>query len=173
MSDRTDSRRLLDPDTLRRLCRARDLIAARSVEPLPLEAAAAAAHLSPFHFQRLFSRAFGESPHRFQTRRRLDLAKQLLAKDHLSVTDICFEAGYQSLGSFSAKFSSLVGRAPSEYRRELRRVFGYRAPWRIAFVPVCFFTRLSAPGLKGPQEARSAETSASPILVATRQGDAP
>jgi len=173
MTDRDDSRRLLDPDTLRRLCRARDLIAARSREAVPLVEAAAAAHLSPFHFQRLFRRAFGESPHRFQTRRRLDLAKQLLARDHLSVTDICFEAGYQSLGSFSAKFSSHVGRAPSEYRRELRRVFGYRAPWRIAFVPVCFFARLSAAGGEGPQEARSMDASPSPILVAERQGDAP
>lgn len=145
---------LLDPDTLRRLRRARDYLAAHTREPVPLAAAARAACLSPFHFQRLFSRAFGESPHRFLTRRRIELAKQLLAADHLSVTDICFETGYSSLGSFSAKFHALVGRPPSVWRRELRRQVGYHAPWRIAFVPVCFLGRLM-PRPREPQEPRS------------------
>ena len=154
---------LLDPETLRRLCRARDLIAEHHRETLPLAAVARAACLSPFHF----TRAFGESPHRFQTRRRLDLAKRLLAGDHLSVTEVCFEAGYSSLGSFSAKFSSHVGRAPSAYRREVRRIFGYRAPWRIAFVPVCFLARLGPPAVE-PQEARSGGSPPSSILPADR-----
>jgi AraC-like DNA-binding protein len=146
---------LLDPHTLRRLCRARDLLAARAHEPVQLAEAARAACLSPFHFQRLFTRAFGESPHRFLTRRRIELAKRLLAVDHLSVTDVCFETGYSSLGSFSAKFHAMVGCPPSVYRRELRRVFGYHAPWRIAFVPACFLGRF-LPAPQGPQEARSA-----------------
>jgi hypothetical protein len=83
---------------------ARDLLAAHAHEPVPLAAAARAAFLSPFHFQRLFTRAFGESPHRFLTRRRIELAKQLLAGDQFSITEICLETGYASLGSFSAKF---------------------------------------------------------------------
>jgi AraC-like DNA-binding protein len=148
---------LIDHGTLVRLCRARDFLAARPGEPVPLAAAARVACLSPWHFQRLFSRAYGESPHRFLTRRRIELAKSLLAAEHLSVTEVCFAAGYSSLGSFSAKFHALVGRPPSAYRRELRRLVGYGAPWRIAFIPACFLGRLAPrPGPK-PQEARSAD----------------
>jgi AraC-like DNA-binding protein len=147
---------LLDHGTLLRLCRARDFLATRVEEPVPLAAAARVACMSPWHFQRQFGRAFGESPHRFLTRRRIELAKRLLAEDRLSVTEICFAAGYSSLGSFSAKFHALVGRPPSAYRRDLRHLVGYGAPWRIAFVPACFLARL-APG-PGPraQEPRSA-----------------
>jgi AraC-like DNA-binding protein len=157
---------LVDPDTLRRLCRARDLLAAHAGEPVLLAAAARAACLSPFHFQRLFTRAFGESPHRFLTRRRIELAKQLLAGDRFSITEICLETGYASLGSFSAKFHAVVGRAPSAYRREVRRVFGYRARWRISFVPACFLARLGpgAEGAREPQEARSVPPPGSTIL---------
>jgi AraC-like DNA-binding protein len=146
---------LLDPDTLRRLCWARDFLDAHTREPVPLATAARAACLSPFHFQRLFSRTFGESPHRFLTRRRIELAKRLLAADHLSVTEVCFETGYSSLGSFSAKFRAMVGSPPSVWRRELRRQVGYQAQWRIAFVPACFLGRLMA-GYREPQEPRSA-----------------
>jgi len=146
---------LLDPVTLRRLCRARDYLAAHTREPVSLAAAAREAFLSPFHFQRLFSRAFGESPHRFLTRRRIELAKRLLAADHLSVTEVCFEAGYSSLGSFSAKFHALVGRPPSAWRRELRRQVGCHAPSRISFIPICFLSRLMA-AVPEPQETRSA-----------------
>jgi len=145
---------LLDPGTLRRLCRARDYLAAHTREPVPLAAAAREAFLSPFHFQRLFSRAFGESPHRFLTRRRIELAKRLLAADHLSVTEVCFEAGYSSLGSFSAKFHALVGRPPSAWRRELRRQVGCNAPMRISFIPACFLGRLMC-GYPESQEPRS------------------
>jgi AraC-like DNA-binding protein len=147
---------LLDHGTLVRLCRARDYLANRLDEPVPLAAAARVACLSPFHFQRLFSRAFGESPHRFLTRRRIDLAKRLLAADQLSVTEICFAAGYSSLGSFSAKFHAVVGRPPSAYRRELQRLVGYGAPWRIAFIPICFLGRLAPGHGARPQETRSA-----------------
>jgi AraC-like DNA-binding protein len=146
---------LLDPDTLRRLCRARDYLAAQTREPVPLAAAARVACLSPFHFQRLFSRAFGESPHRFLTRRRIELAKRLLAADNLSVTEVCFEAGYSSLGSFSAKFHAMVGRPPSAWRRELRRQVGVHAPMRISFIPACFLGRLMC-GYPESQETRSA-----------------
>jgi AraC-like DNA-binding protein len=149
---------LLDPGTLRRLCRARDFLAAHIREPVPLAAAARAACLSPWHFQRLFTRAFGESPHRFLTRRRIELAKRLLAADNLPVTEVCFETGYSSLGSFSAKFHAVVGRSPSAWRREMRRLVGYDAAWRIACVPACFLARLM-PADRGSQEARSAGTS--------------
>lgn len=169
---------LFDSETLKRLCRSRDLLAADPSARLPLAAAARAACLSPWHFQRLFTRAFGESPHRFVARRRIELAKRLLAADRLSVTEVCFEAGYASLGSFSAKFSAWVGCPPSAYRREVRRVFGYRALWRIAFVPACFLGRfgIASPwiaGSEGSQEARSAARPGSDSLRRNDRGDTP
>jgi AraC-like DNA-binding protein len=66
------------------------------------------------------------------------MAKQLLATGSMSVTEICLEVGYGSLGSFSSRFRAIVGRTPTEYQREVRRVFGYSAPWRITFMPVCY-----------------------------------
>ncbi len=129
---------LLHDVTFRRLCRARDLLAAEYQSKLSLERAAREACLSPFHFHRLFTAAFGETPHEFLTSRRMDLAKRLLAAAEMSVTDVCFEVGYSSLGSFSHKFRILAGRSPVEYQREIRRVFGFSAPWHVVFLPVCY-----------------------------------
>ncbi|HKD44711.1 MAG TPA: AraC family transcriptional regulator [Candidatus Angelobacter sp.] len=131
---------LLHDETFRRLCRARDLLATEYRNTLSLEQAARQACLSPFHFHRLFTSAFGETPHEFITHRRFALAKRLLAAGEKSVTEICFEIGYSSLGSFSQKFHELAGRSPSEYRREVRKVFGFRVPWHIVFLPACYFS---------------------------------
>ena len=137
--------RLIHHDTFRRLCRARDLLAADYQSPIRLEQAARQACLSTFHFHRLFASTFGETPHDFLTRLRMDQAKRLLVAAEMSVTDVCFEVGYASLGSFSLKFRSLVGRAPTEYQREVRRVFGYSAPWRgVLFLPDCFASSFGA-----------------------------
>lgn len=131
--------RLIHDDTFRRLCRARDLLAADYQSSIRLEQAAGEACLSAFHFHRLFTSTFGETPHDFLTRLRMDRAKRLLVSAEMSVTDVCFEVGYSSLGSFSLKFHSVVGRAPTEYQREVRRAFGYSAPWRgVLFLPDCF-----------------------------------
>ena len=129
---------LLHDETFRRLCRARDRLAAEYQAKLSLEQAAHEACLSPFHFHRLFTSAFGETPHEFVTHRRMDHAKRLLAAGDMSVTEVCGEVGYSSLGSFSQKFHVLAGCSPSEYRTEVKRVFGYRAPWHVIFIPTCF-----------------------------------
>ena len=136
--------RLLHDDTFRRLCRARDLLASDYQSVVNLERAAREAALSPFHFHRLFASAFGQTPHEFLTRLRMDRARHLLVSGEMSVTDVCFEVGYASLGSFSMKFRSLVGQAPTEYQRQMRRVFGYSAPWRIVLLPDCFLSAFGA-----------------------------
>jgi AraC-like DNA-binding protein len=136
---------LLHDETFRRLCRARDRLAAEYQDKLSLEQAAREACLSPFHFHRLFTQTFGETPHEFVSHRRLDLAKRLLARGEMSVTDVCFEVGYSSLGSFSQKFRVLTGRSPTDYQRDLRRVFGFNAPWHIVFLPTCYFSHFAAP----------------------------
>ncbi len=98
----------------------------------------ARAHLSPYHFLRVHRQAFGETPHEFLTRVRIERAKALLARGEHSVTEVCFEVGFTSLGSFSALFTRRVGLAPSEYRRHAR--FGVLVPCEVRplFVPGCF-----------------------------------
>ncbi len=131
--------RLYDWTTFTRLCRARDFIAAGYRERITLEHAAGQACLSPFHFNRLFLRAFGETPHEFLTRLRMDRAKKLLLAENHSVTDICFHVGYESLGSFSLRFRSLTGLSPAAFRREARRSFGgFAAHWPLYYIPACF-----------------------------------
>jgi AraC-like DNA-binding protein len=132
--------RLLHDDTFRRLCRARDLLAAEYQSQVLLDHAAREACLSPFHFHRLFHAAFGETPHDFLTNIRMDQARRLLASGEMTVTEICMEVGYSSLGSFSSKFQAMVGSAPSDYQRKFRRTFGYPRPWNIVLVPVCFLS---------------------------------
>jgi AraC-like DNA-binding protein len=128
---------LLHDDTFRRLCRGRDLLADGYQSRVLLVQAAREACLSEFHFHRLFRDTFGETPHDFLTRRRMDRARQMLASER-TVTEVCFEVGYGSLGSFSTKFRAQFGRSPVEFQREVRRIFGYSAPWRVLRLPGCF-----------------------------------
>jgi len=134
---------LLHHDTFRRLCRSRDLLASGYNSRIPLTETARAACLSEYHFHRSFRAAFGETPHDFLTRLRMDRARQLLASQR-TVTEVCFDVGYGSLGSFSSKFRSYHGQSPIDYQRQVRRIFGYSAPWRILMIPECF-TQFSAP----------------------------
>lgn len=129
---------LIGDDLFRRLCRSRDYLAAGIEQPLRLADAAREAYLSPYHYHRLFARAFGETPHDFQTRLRMDRAKALLGRDRLPVTEVCFAVGYESLGSFSSRFRSMVGHSPSEYQRSLRKLFPVPALAVCQFVPCCF-----------------------------------
>jgi AraC-like DNA-binding protein len=100
----------------RHLLRAKDLIDARYREPLDVPALARAAHLSPAHFSREFRRAFGETPHQYLLTRRLERAAALLRSTDRSVTDICFDVGLRSVGSFTSSFGRAYGCSPSVYR---------------------------------------------------------
>lgn len=131
--------RLADPATFSRLCRARDYLAGSYRQRVTLQDIAHVACLSPFHFNRLFTRTFGETPHEFQTRMRIEEAKKRLLADSHSVTDICFEVGYASLSSFSMRFRSLTGASPQAFRRDARMTFaGLPANWPLYYVPACF-----------------------------------
>ena len=105
-------------------------------QPLTLDALAARAYLSRYHFIRLFRRRYFETPHRYLTRKRLEKAKELLADSSLSVTDICFDVGFESIGSFSTLFHKSVGWTPSIYRA---RVWAQRRNPH-AFIPNCLST---------------------------------
>jgi len=134
--------RLYDTTTFARLCRARDFLGASYRDRLTLEDGARQACLSPFHFNRLFAEAFGETPHEFVTRLRIETAKRLLLAENHSVTDICFDVGYESLGSFSTRFRSLTGLSPSAFRREARISFGgfagHCSVWPLYYIPACY-----------------------------------
>ena len=100
----------------RRLLRARDAMDRAYAEPLDVRAVAAVAHISPAHFSRCFRAVFGESPHRYLQRRRVERSMFLLRESDRTVTDICFDVGFSSVGTFSRTFREIVGQTPSAYR---------------------------------------------------------
>jgi len=86
-------------------------------QPLDLTRVARSAALSAYHFHRAFKRLFGETPHAYLTRRRMERARQLLRSTEMSVTHVCLACGYESAGSFSSLFRKYCGVSPAEYRR--------------------------------------------------------
>jgi AraC-like DNA-binding protein len=100
----------------RRLLRARDAMDRAYAQPLDVKALAAVASLSEAHFIRSFKAAFGETPHRYLQRRRVERSMFLLRERDSSVTDICFEVGFTSLGTFTRTFRDIVGQTPTAYR---------------------------------------------------------
>lgn len=130
---------LAEEDLNRRMLRARDVMDRSYAEPLDIAALASVALVSPAHFIRSFRAVFGETPHRYLQRRRVERAMFLLRTGDLSVTEICFEVGFSSLGTFSRTFSAVVGESPTAYRR--------RGP--LPPMPSCFMMRWAHPSEHG------------------------
>jgi transcriptional regulator GlxA family with amidase domain len=135
----------MDRDDLVRLRQARDRMDRDYAEPLDVPALARAALMSPGHFSRSFRAAFGETPYSHLMTRRIERAKALLRKGDLSVTEVCFAVGCTSLGSFSSRFTELVGESPSAYRA--------RNHDDSATIPACYAKMFTRPIRNG--EARS------------------
>jgi AraC-like DNA-binding protein len=110
---------LLRHEGFRRLCRARDLLAQLDGPQPTIEMLAREVRISPHHFIRQFEAVFGVTPHQYRIQMRLDRAKQLLAAQGRSVTAVCMDVGFSSLGSFSTLFSRRFGETPSAYRRRV------------------------------------------------------
>ncbi|MEH3052543.1 MAG: helix-turn-helix transcriptional regulator [Patulibacter minatonensis] len=115
MTRAPDAQRLSD---LARLRRIRDRIDREYAQPLDLERLARDEHISSGHLSRRFKQAFGESPYSYLMTRRIERAMALLRRGDLSVTEVCFEVGCSSLGTFTTRFTELVGVSPGVYRRE-------------------------------------------------------
>lgn len=130
-------RRIVAGDVFRRLVEARDFITDCYAAPMELPDLALRAGISPFHFLRLFSRAFDETPHAYLQRVRLERAKDSLARG-AAVSDVCFEVGYRSLGSFSALFSRRFGIPPSAWQRGVRRQLSVPESYARLHIPCCF-----------------------------------
>jgi AraC-like DNA-binding protein len=129
----------------RRMLRVRDAMDRDYAKPLDIPTLARIAYVSEAHFIRVFRAAFGETPHRYLQRRRVERAMFLLRETDRSVTDICFEVGFTSLGTFSRTFKDVVGEPPSTYR-------GRAADLRA--VPACFMKAWTRPSSFGEARAR-------------------
>ena len=119
------------------LRRVRDRIDREYAQPLNVEALARTAHMSAGHLSRQFRLAYGESPYSYLMTRRIERAMALLRRGDLTVTEVCFEVGCSSLGTFSTRFTELVGVPPSTYQRE--------AAGAMAGVPPCVAKQVTRP----------------------------
>ncbi|HEX4465230.1 MAG TPA: helix-turn-helix transcriptional regulator [Solirubrobacterales bacterium] len=124
-------------DNLAHLRRARDLMDREYARPLDVAALARAALMSSAHFSRQFRAAYGETPYGYLMTRRIERAKALLRRGDMSVTEVCMEVGCASLGSFSTRFTQLVGETPTDYRA--------RDHGALAGVPGCIAKDLTRP----------------------------
>lgn len=113
----------------------RDRIDRDYAQPLDVPSLARQVHMSAGHLSRQFKEAYGESPYSYLMTRRIERAMTLLRRGDISVTDICFEVGFSSLGTFSTRFSELVGISPSRYRQDAVRLS----------IPPCVTKRVSRP----------------------------
>ncbi|WP_443611964.1 helix-turn-helix transcriptional regulator [Actinomadura litoris] len=138
-----DTRHLRDLALLRRV---RDRIDREYAQPLDVEALARGVNMSAGHLSRRFRRAYGESPYGYLMTRRIERAMALLRRGDLSVTEVCFAVGCSSLGTFSTRFTELVGVPPSQYRRRSARA--------TAGMPSCVAKRVTRPVRN--REARTA-----------------
>ncbi|MFF4648622.1 helix-turn-helix transcriptional regulator [Streptomyces sp. NPDC001380] len=128
-------------DDLAHLRRARDLIDREYARPLDVPALARAALMSPSHFSRQFRAAYGETPYTYLMTRRIERAMALLRRGDMTVTEVCMAVGCTSLGSFSSRFTEIVGESPSAYRA--------RDHGAAAAVPACWARAATRPSRTG------------------------
>jgi AraC-like DNA-binding protein len=140
-------------ENLAYLRRARDLMDREYARPLDVAALARTALMSTAHFSRRFRAAYGETPYSYLMTRRIERAKLLLRRGDMSVTEVCFEVGCTSLGSFSARFTELVGETPTAYRA--------RDHGELAGVPGCIAKELTRPS-RTPSRIEEARIAVAP-----------
>jgi AraC-like DNA-binding protein len=138
----TDEQRVKDLALLRRV---RDRIDREYARPLDVEALARGVHMSAGHLSREFRRAYGEPPYSYLMTRRIERAMALLRRGDLSVTEVCLEVGCSSLGTFSTRFTELVGMPPSAYRDQVAAEMSQRPPENAGEAPSCITKQVSRP----------------------------
>jgi AraC-like DNA-binding protein len=147
---RTVTRRPVAADLLPHLRRARDHVDRHYQLALDLRELAAVAAVSKFHFARSFEAVYGETPIRYLTRRRIERAQDLLRGANLTVTEVCTLVGFASLGSFSSRFTQLVGESPAAYRDRWAALGGPRVPGCYLFMRGVLDPRGTAGGAASP-----------------------
>ena len=141
---------ILSPAMHARLCAARTLLCSPDATGLTIEQLAARVNVSAFHLTRQFAAVFGTTPHQYRTAARLSRARELLARGEHTVTEVCLELGFSSLGSFSTLFRTRVGVSPLAYQRRMRRLWSVPDAPSAVLAPGCF-------GLMGLLPPRAAE----------------
>jgi AraC-like DNA-binding protein len=128
----------------KRLYRSKEFIDDCFYEQIDLNKIARQAYFSPYHFLRLFKKIYNRTPHQYLTERRMDRAKELLKKYDSTVTSVCYEVGFKSLGSFSTLFTKYVGVSPLEFQKlQMRRLLlAVRFPEKL--IPGCFLLQFKA-----------------------------
>jgi AraC-like DNA-binding protein len=154
------TREKVAPSLLVHLRRARDHVDRCYREQLDLDVLAAVAGVSKYHFVRCFEATYGETPIRYLTRRRIERAQDLLRSANLTVTEVCMLVGFSSLGSFSSRFSRLVGETPTEYRDRWAVRGGARVPGCYLFMKGV----LDPAGTTGAQSGRRPAPTATPTV---------
>lgn len=122
----------------KKICSGRDYLQKHYADAFSLSTVANYACMSPSHFSRVFTKVFGESPNTFVANLRIEKAKKMLITESISISDICAEVGYASVGSFSSLFSEKVGMSPSTYRRTLRSLANEPHRFPMQTIPLCF-----------------------------------
>jgi AraC-like DNA-binding protein len=145
----------VERDLFERLCLARELLQDLRQPPLRVREIADRVTVSRFHFLRRFEQVFGATPTELRTAARIEHAKRLLARGERSVTDVCFEVGFSSLGSFSALFKRRVGETPRDYQRRLRALVPVTGAWPEELAPGCLslMGRLPSGAFRTSEEA--------------------
>jgi AraC-like DNA-binding protein len=129
---------MVHPELLKRLCQARERLRNGEGDHISVSAVAREVGFTHFHFIRLFKALFGETPHQYRLRAQIERAKHLLILTDLSITDVCMNVGFSSLGSFSALFARRVGVSPSAFQRRHRHISAPDGELPASSIPGCF-----------------------------------
>jgi len=133
----------------KKICRGRDFLAEFYLDPFSLTKVAKYSCMSQYHFSRVFTKIFGESPNTFVTRLRIEKAKNLLVTENFSIGRICEMVGYSSVSSFSSRFSKKVGLSPMQYRRKLSSLSSEPQRFPMQSIPMCYAHHLFGSKLEG------------------------
>lgn len=126
----------------KKICSGRDYLQKHFSEPFDLTKVAKHACMSQYHFSRVFTAVFGESPNAFVARLRIEKAKNLLVTEKYSIGEICDNVGYTSIGSFSSLFKKMVGMSPLQYRRKLWNLSDEPLSFPMQSIPLCYSQKL-------------------------------
>lgn len=126
----------------KKICSGRDYLREHYTDSFSLNKVAEYSCMSQYHFSRVFTNVFGESPNTFVARLRIEKAKKILITENSSISEICAKVGYTSVGSFSSLFSEKVGISPSQYRRKLRSLSNEPYSFPMQSIPLCFAQNL-------------------------------
>src|SRR5882757_1402980 len=150
------------PEVYKKIVTAKLYIDGNFTEPIDLDRLSREACLSRYHFHRLFTRIYRVTPHQYLTRKRIEQARKALAGNDLTITEICNEVGFESIGSFSTLFKKEIGHAPTHYRTHARQIHQQTLEQPRSFTPYCFIDNcgVDTPGTNSKiQEACSGSPS--------------